>query len=351
MAVGDTSEFAGCSYLMVGRETTFKTYNTCTANLDFISSSLKTVQENKVLEQIETSRTFSKRISMMKKIEGDIEFYANAQNPALAYILENAFGANTVTSATATGETTNGLAFTHTFNVGKYEGSYSSLCINMRKGGSAGAYVTEYSGIRVNELSFTAELDEALKASASLVGVNSTQTSNDLASIISVTASDGILNFTGGRVSVETTFASITSTSFWHVQSVNFGLSNSLKSDAASGRIGSAVLDDLPFGILTPSLTLTMRFNTTTAFDAMLNETQLSVQLNFEGTTLATSVIKQGLKLNYPKTYITTAGDPEVGGPDEFLTSEVEFHILQDDSSNSGYAIQALLTNDTSSYT
>lgn len=348
MQEGQGALISSLSYLAVGRESTFKTYNTCAAGLPFISCNLKTTKENKTLEQIETSRTYSKRISMMKKVEGECEFYAYAESTALAYLLQNAFG-GTITSATATGETAGGLAFTHTFGIGNFDQANTSLCLNHRKGDSAGGFVFEYNGTRVNELMLTAEIDDALKGSVGLICVDSTQTSNDVASALG-TMCDEPLSFVDGRLSVESTLASLTASSFWHVQSVELGLNNALKNDAASGRIGSEVLDVLPPGIVAFTFTMTMRYDTLTAYNAMLNGTTLAAQFEFLGSTLTTSVIRRGLKLTMPKIFVSDAGDPEIGGPDEVLTSELTCHVLRDCSSANGYAMQAELTNDTASY-
>jgi len=349
MSVGDGAIISAKSYLAIGRETTFKTYNTAAAGLDVLSTSFKTTQEKKILEEITTSRTYGKFISTTKKIEGSVEAYAYAESTALAYIMENAFGA-VITSATATGETIGGAAFTHTFNVGCFDESYTSLCINHRKGDSASAHVLEYNGVRTNELAFTAEIDEALKFSSSLMVVNETQTSNDVASVLA-TLQNEPLSFVNGRVSIVAgTMGAVTSTSFWHVQSANFGLNNSLKGDAESGRIGSDVLDVLPPGIATFSFSTTMRFNTMTAYDAMINDTEFAAELDFQGDTLTTSLIRKGLKFKMPRIVITDAGDPEIGGPDGVLTSEVVFSVLRDESSAGGYACQAELTNAVGSY-
>jgi hypothetical protein len=95
---------------------------------------------------------------------------------------------------------------------------------------------------------------------------------------------------------------------------------------------------------------MTVRFDTTTAYAAMVAASQLAVELEFQGTTLTTSAIKRGLKVQFPVVYINNAGDPEIGGPDEVLTSEIEFHVLRDGSSATGYACRALLTNNIASY-
>jgi len=349
MAVGDSAIISALSYLAFGRETTFKTYNTAAAGLDVLSSSFKTMKENKILEEISTTRTYGKRISTMKKIEGSFEAYAYAESTALAYIMENAFGAN-ITTATATGETAGGSALTHTFSIGNFEDTYTSLCVNHRKGGSATAFIYQYNGVRVNELSFNAEVDEALKMNASVMIIDETNTSNDVASVLT-TLENQPLSFVNGRVSVVAgTLGAITTTAYWHVQSFELGMANSLKGDAESGRIGSDVLDVLPHGIAQFTFNVTMRFNTTTAYDGMLAETKFAADLEFTGDTLGTSIIPRGLKFRLPELYISDAGDPEISGPDGVLTSEVQFHVLRDESSAGGYAIKAELTNDVSSY-
>jgi len=349
MAVGDGAIITALSYLAVGRESTFKTYNTAAAGLDVLSSTFKTTKENKILEEITTTRTYGKRISMSKKIEGSLEAYAYAESTALAYILQNAFG-GTITSATATGETAGGAAFTHSFAVGNFDQANSSLCLNNRKGDSASGYIFEYSGVRVNEMAINSEIDEPLKINVGAMVVNSTQTSNDVSSVLSTNNFEP-LSFVNGRISIEAnTLGAHTTTSFWHVQSMELGLSNSLKGDTESGRIGSDVLDVLPPGIAAFSLNVTMRFNTLTAYDAMLNETTMSGSFEFLGNTLGTSVIPRGIKFNAPKLFISEAGDPEVSGPDGILISEVTFHILRDESSAGGYALNCELTNDVSSY-
>ena len=179
---------------------------------------------------------FPVTIEMGRVVEGEVESYFYPDLSACAHLLHNAMGGG-ITTATATGETTGGGALEHTFTIGNLDDqSYGSLCLNLRKGHTTTGQVFEYSGLRVNELNFTAELDESLKMTAGLIGKDVTTTTNDLSGNISKTATSTLV-FTNGRVSVEGTFAALTSTSFWHVQSVSFGFANSLKADSESCRI------------------------------------------------------------------------------------------------------------------
>jgi hypothetical protein len=343
MAVGDSALLAGLSYFNVGRETGLGTYNTCAAGLDFLSTSMKTQKDSRILEQIEHSRTYSKRLHLSKSIGGDVEWYFRPEETADSFILQNAFG-GTVTTATLAGETTGGGALTHVFSTGNMDQSWPSMCINLRKGPSTGGKVFEYSGVRVNQLTVSGAVDEPLMMGASFVCMDATQTTNNLNSILTTTANP-ILSFVNGRLSVETTFASLTSTSFWHVQSFEFSLNNNLKEGTESRRIGSDILAVLPPGMQTYELQAVIRFDTTTAFDAMVAGTEYGLEIEFEdANTISGSIGKAGFLLEFQKVQIKEAGDPEITGPDGILQSTVVFDVLRDESA-SGYAVQATVTN------
>lgn len=349
MAVGEGVLVGNLSYIGVGRESTYGTYVTGTAALNFLSASLKTTKEHKVLEEIQTSRTNSNSIGLGRSIEGDIEFYFSPMNLASNYILQNAFGGGPVTSATATGETIGGLGFTHTIDIANFSATYSSLSINMRKGQATDGKVFQFNGLRVNELSLKAELDEALIMSASMIGKDSSITSNDISGSLVSTTNQVPLSFVNGRFSVETATGSLTTTSFWHVQGFEFSLSNNLNADSSARRIGSDVLQVLPAGMAQMELKATIRFDTTTAYDAMLAGTRLAAEFEFLGNTMTGSAVREGIKMTLPYVVIKEAGDPEIGGPGEQLSSEVSFIVLRDPTA-SGYAVKARVTNLTSTY-
>lgn len=349
MAVGASALIGGDSYLAIGREIAFGTGVTATAALDFVSSSMKLSKEFKVIEQIERSRTYSKRVGLSRTVDGEIEFYYAPRVQSCGWLLENAFG-GAITPATATGETVGGGAVTHTFALGSIQDhSYPSMTINMRKGGATGGKVFEYSGCRVGEMTFSAQIDDALSVKASIMGKDATTGVASVAAFLTVTAAP-LLSFTEGRLSVEGTFASLTSSSFWHVESVEFGINNNLSGGAEARRLGSDTVAVLPPGIADLSLKATIRFDTTTAWDAMVAATQLSVQLEFLGPTLSGSAIRQGLRFDYPRVYVADAGEPEVKDASGVLQSEVTFHVLRDDTSVNGYALQAKLTTDITSF-
>lgn len=348
MAVGQGALIGNLSYVAIGRETTYGTYNTCTAGINVLSASLKIMKETKILEEIQTSRTNSNFIQLGRTLEASLEGYFSPRNTACNYLLQNAFGGGAVTTATATGETIGGAAFQHTIDINNFQTTYSSLCINARKGEATTGKIFEYSGLRVNEFSLSAELDEALMMSVSMVGKDASITSNDVSSALT-TLTQVPLSFVNGRFSVETSPGALTSTSFWHVQNVEVKVSNNLMSDSSARRIGSDTLQVLPAGLAQFELKATLRFDTTTAYDSMMAGTRLAAEFFFEGKTMTSSALKESIKLTMPYVVISDSGDPEIGGPNEMLTSEVTFAVLRDPTA-SGYALKAVVVNDTSSY-
>lgn len=346
MGVGQGSLVGDLSYINIGRELTYGSYNTATAALNVLSASLKMTKETKILEEIQTSRTNSNFIQLGRTLEASIEAYFSPRSLACNYLLQNAFGGGAVTSATATGDTVGASSFQHTVDINNFLTTYSSLCINARKGDATNGKIFEYSGLRVNEFELSAELDEALMMNIGMIGKDATITSNSQATSAS---SQVPLSFINGRFSVESVASSLTSTSFWNVQSMSFKIVNNLNSDAVSRRIGSDTLDVLPAGLAQFELKATLRFDTTTAYDAMMAGTRFAAEFYFEGNTMSGSKLRESIKLTMPFVMISDAGDPEIGGPNEVLTSEVSFAVLRDPTT-SGYAVKAVVINDTSSY-
>jgi len=348
MAVGQNANVGLFSYVALGRETTFKTFNTATAGIDFLSFSMKTLKETKVIEQITTSRTYQDAIGLSKVLEGEMEFYAAADNDACQYIIHNAMGGGTVSTATATGDTTGAGVLEHTFSVNNFDTTYSSLCITARKGDSTNGKTFGYNGVRVGEISFSGEIDEALMVAASLVGVDSTTSVTDVSALFPAVVQTP-LSFEGMRLSIDSTFASLTASAFWHVQSFEFGINNNLKTDSDSRRLGSDILDVIPPGIAQFTFDFSMRFDTLTAYSAMLNQTRLAAQLSFQGATYSGSTVRREIAIDMPYILINDAGDPEIGGPDEILKSEVSCIVLRDPTSG-GYAAKIRTKNKTTSY-
>lgn len=339
MAVGENALVGGLGYLAIGRETAFGTFTTCTGGCDFLSFKMETTKERKILEQVTRGRFQSKSISLGKNTEGEAEFYFNPGNQNMLYVLGNAFGGS-VTTAVVSAAT----SFTHTFEVGAMNNTHTSLCFNARYGDSASAKIFQYNGVRVKELSFKAEMDDALKMSAGFVALDATSTGTDVASAITITATNP-LSFVSGRFSVDGSLSSLTSSTFWHVQTMEYKHTNNLKSDTDCRRIGSDTLQTIAVGQAAGELTCEMRFDTTTAYAALVAGTQFAAEFEFQGETITGAAAINQLMVEFPKVFIKSAPQPEISGPDEVLKTTVVFDVMRDDSSAAGYAVKAVVQN------
>lgn len=348
MSVGDSALLNSQSYLGIGQETALGAFNTLLAGLDFRSHSLKTQKDSKILEQVERIRTATKRIHLSKVTGGNIDWYFRPMETADCYLIKNAFGGAVISTSTVTGETTGGGGLDHVITLGYFNLTYSSLCINARWGASSTGKIKQFHGMRVDELTISAQIDEPLMCSVSMVGVDSTVVSSDVESQFTAT-SNPILSFVSGRLSIEGTFASLTTSSFWHIQNVSFKVKNNIKSGPEARRIGSDIPVVLPPGMQSYELSCQIRFNTTTAYDAMIAATEYGGELEFLGATISGSVAPQGLLIEFQKLIIKDAPFPEISGPDGVLTSQVTFDVLRDESAT-GYAVRATITNNITSF-
>lgn len=338
------------SYVAVAGESTWGTYATCTNQLIFESTSITKKRNTKVIEEIvrNTSRTYQSRVNLGVSVDGDIAFNYRPQSDACNLFLINAFG-GAVSSATVTAS----VSYLHTINVGDMDNNTNSssstiksLSVNIRKGGTDGK-VFEYHGCRVNELMFTAEVDDVLKCNATLIGKDATNNTNDISAALACPTANPLI-FHQGRISLEATTTSLVTTASWHVQSVEFGISNNLKSDTQARAIGSETLEVLPPGVANLTLNVSMRFDTVTAYAALMAGTKYACDLEFIGVTLPSSDKTEYLKFRLPAIYIKEGAEPEIGGPDEILKTDITFDVLCD--SCSGYSVQATLQNGTQNY-
>lgn len=339
MAVGQNVLVGGHGYLAVGRETVLGTYTTCTSAADFLSFKMETTKDRKILEQVSLKRFQAKSIALGENTEGDTEFYFNPGQVADLYLLGNAFGGS-VTTAQVTALT----SFTHTFEVGFMNNTHTSLCFNVRYGDATAGKVFQYGGVRIKEFGFKAEMDDALKCTASFVAMNQTSAGTDVTSVLTMSATNP-LSFVAGRFSVDGSPGSLTSTTFWHVQSIEYKHVNNLKSDNDCRRIGSDTLQTIAVGQASGEITAEIRFDTTTAYAAMLAGTQFAAEFEFTGETITSSSLTNMLTVDFPKVFIKSASQPEIGGPDEVLKSTVVFDVMRDDSSVGGYAVKAVVQN------
>lgn len=313
---GANAKSALFSYVAVGKEGTYGTYASATTAIEALSCSFKTERKSEKLEQLFKNRGYIKRVLLEKMVAGSLELYLHPDESGL--ILANTLGGPVVSAAS-------GAAITHSMSAGNYDTSTAilGLSFNVRKGDE---HAMRYLGGKVNTLKISGNVGEVIKMSADIIFKDSTTLSDDIATSLSVTSIapftfvDGVFRYTNAE-------ASLTSTVEEKIQGFELTINNNLKPE--EGReLGSAVLSILPATRRSIELKITQRFDTTTTLDRHLQATTGAVELLFTGESI-TATNTYEMRFRFPKVYQNSA-DPELGGPDDILKSEISYDVIVD---------------------
>lgn len=345
MSVGNGYPFLGYgSVVGVAPEGTFGTFVTATAFIEFNSESFKREREEKILESINTTRSFKKRLIGNETVSGTVEADLNIASDGICYIIKQAMG-GTVSSATigAAG------AYVHTFNVGDMQLNAStatvadkpSLSFQVQKGN----YVTGtsniwcFSGCRVNQLTIKGEIGSPVTWSAEIIGQGSSVTTT----IPAATFSDILpINFTGVTINTGVT---ITAVSAEYFTAFEFTLNNNLDGDVRV--LGSRNIVQLPPLRREVKLKLTQRFDTTTAYSRYIENTLTAIEINMTAEqTIGAISTTYGCTIKMPAGYYNS-NMPEIGGAD-VITYDVDVTGLY--KADPGYDVQILIRNATTGY-
>ena len=126
-------------------------------------------------------------------------------------------------------------------------------------------------------------------------------------------------------------------------------INNNLESGAPARELGSNVLTVLPAKRREIEFKITQRFDTSTTFDRFIQATQGAAELFFSGESI-TAEHNHEMTIRMPKLFNNTP-EPELGGPDEILSSEITFDVLNNDpNTTTGRAIGLTVQNATISY-
>jgi len=320
MAVGDNYKEGLDSYVSIAKETTFGTYVTGTAAYEALSSSINMSRNSQKIEGMFKNRGSLKRVLLDKNTAGTIEGELYPDEGTLLII--NAMGGGITTASLSAS------SFTHSVAAGAMDitSGAMSLSVTERKGDS---HMFAYVGGRVNSLKISGSVGETIKMSADLIFKDGTTSANDVATSLSVSAQlpytfvDGSYRYGGAE-------DSLTVAAVEKIQSFELTINNNLKPE--DGRaLGSAVPSVIPVASRSVELSITQRFDTTTAIDRHLSATVGSVQIRFDGSTIGADAAVYSMVFTMPKVYQNSGGDPEIGGRDETLKVESSYDVIVDD--------------------
>jgi hypothetical protein len=348
MAVGGGRPFMGYdSAFSVGQETTYGTYVTGTAFIEFNSESFKAEREEVLLESINSTRDYTKRVIGKETISGSIECDLNVASDAICYIIKQAMG------GTAGISTVTASCLKHTFNTGDMESNkgtstasdVKSLSIGVRRGWDASgtsSNVFQYAGCRVNQLTIKGELGSPVVLSAEFIG----QTASLTNSIGTVSYNDVLpLIFSGVKIQTGATISAASTEEYF--TAFEFSLNNNLDGD--QGRLGSRNITVLPPLKRDVTLKLTQRYDTATNYQRYISNTKTAISILCDCPTTigsASGNTTYSMLINLASCYFNS-NTPEVGGNDT-LTHEAEVRAIRDTSTS--YSVSIDVWNGSANY-
>lgn len=346
MAIGDGYSLNWKSALGVGKETTWGTFATATAFMEFNSESMDRKLEEKILQAVNSQRESFKRILTTETVDGTIEADLNPGADALVNLLKQAMGGTVATTAITVG------AYSHVLNIGDMEsnkststatGDMKGVSLQIRKGD----YVYNYLGCRVDSFTIKAEQGAPVMVTFNVVGKTATLTSA-LSTTVTYTDVHPCI-FHGVTVVRAASIGAITTTATQETyQSFELTVQNNIMKDIR--QLGSRTVSHLPQGGLNVSLKFAQRVDTTTAYNVWTSETSTAFGIYLDTnysigvancSTYSMFIGIPNAKLNY--------SIPKVGGRDGILTHELNYTCLRENTSTS-YAVQLKVNNATANY-
>lgn len=343
MSVGDFAEAATRSYVALGKESTFGTYASATTAVEAISCGFIVERESQKIEAIGPSRAMITRVQLEQTVSGPLETNLHPHQSVL--LIANAMGGGIASSVTAVAGT-----YTHSITAGNFDTMASSLSFNVRKGSTL---TWRYLGGRVNEMKIVGEVGSPIVATFDFFFRDATQTADDIATTLSISA---VLPFTfvQGVYRYAATEATVpTTTAQEPIQGFELTVSNNIATGPEARQLGSNLHTVLPATKRNVELVINQRFDTTTAYQRMLQATQGSVELFFRGATITSSSAVDAFyecTIRFPKVYYQAA-DTVLEGANEVLTMEIPLDVVSDNGfTTTGKDIGITFKNEIASY-
>lgn len=297
-------------------------------------------------EEINSTRSYTRRFQMNQMISGSIEKDLHPVDgiPLLIHALGGVTG--------STGTTT--LGYTHTItpdetNIVKAgtggATTATSFSLWARKG-SDQAYL--YTGNKVGQMTVTGEIGSPVKVSYDITGQAATTTAVMTDTAVSFSSLRPFL-FKDVHMYFASTTAALTSTAALEIQLVGFELSINNNIDTEQRALGQDTVVDIPPGMRDVSLKLTMRYDTTTAYTRFATGVYGAARIVIQSAEAVTSTGYYSLTFEMPKVYWNNV-EPEVSEAG-VIQIEPELTCIREVlSGTTAYDIKATLFNATASY-
>lgn len=339
MGVGSDFKPVLPSYVAYSKETTYGTYASATTAVEAISCNFKIEVDSKKLDALGNHRGFSKRVQLNKNVKGSMETYLHPVESALLLIV--ALGGGKATTPGSTG------VYIHSITAGNFDTAPSSLSFNVRKGAS---FPFRYAGGRVNSVKITAKVGEPVKCAWEMIFQDGSLGSDDIGTTLSV-SSQLPMTFANGVFRYSSTEALANTTSAKEpIQAFELTIKNNLIDGESARELGQNTISVLPATRREIELSITQRFDTTTAFNRFLQATIGSVELFFRGPDALSATKFTEFYFRLPKVYQNT-NDPMLDSGTKILESTFTFDVVVDNpNTTTGKDIGITVQNGVSTY-
>ena len=335
-------------FAMIG-ETTYGTQTATAATgasyFEATSVGMKKEVEEMKSEELNTTRSYTRRFQMNTSIAGSVEKDLHPVD-GIPLLLHALGGTCSSAGTTSTG-------YTHTItpdetNLVKAGAAgattATSLSLLVRKGADL-SYL--YTGCRVGQMTVTGEIGSPIKVAYDVSGKAGTASTAVLTDTAVSFSTIRPFLFKDATFQYASTTAALTST--LAEQLVGFELTVNNNNDTDQRALGQDTIVDIPAGMRDVSLKLTMRYDTTTSYSRYTSGEYGAARIILTSAEVITTGVYYQLTFEMPKTYWNNC-DPEIGEAG-VITIEPELTCIRDVlSGTTGYDIKAELINLTASY-
>ena len=321
MAVGDLARVGVRSAIAVRPEATYGTFAVTTTSLNCYaptSIGIQSSYETEKLDELTGGRGYARQVQKDKSVTGGIEGYLHPEE-SLPFLINAMGGRYTFNSLTSAGD--------HSITTGNFSASDTVVSISMwaQKGEQ---HFWRYAGGVINSLKIRASINEPVKMSAEFVFQESSISTADtaMALVLSISSARPFI-YVDGVYRYDATEGSLTSSVNEPIQSFELEINNNLITDAQARQLGTRILSRIP-----PSprrdvtLKISQRFDTTTTYGRMVDNTAGAVSLFFRGESISAEFFKD-LTIFLPNVRMKNT-EPLVEGANEVLKSEIELDVL-----------------------
>ena len=340
MAIGDSSRQGYNTIIGVGRESTWGVTASSFYYVEFLSESLSHIVEEILIESINSTRDYIRRLTGNESVEGGLETHFDPASGATVRLMQGAIGGTISSSSLTTG------SYRHIMSVGDTDSSGAKgLTLNVINAAkTTTARNMMFTGCKVNSWTLKGEIGSPVVMTNEFIGKTAEKDNGSLPAASFPNSPP--VNFSGITIKVGGSSSSVTEECFTGFE---LTINNNLVSDSNVRCLGSRTLATLPATRREVKLKLTQRFDTTTSYDRFIENTMCAVSILLDtgysigssgGSTVSIAITLPSVYYNSNNFQVSDFG---------VLTNELDLTAIKEPSTGAEI-IRFSIVNATSAY-